>query len=50
MPRFHRGFSPPPQAAPVYRNPPPQDNAGNAAGAAFIGGMMGGVLGSALRR
>ncbi|MGJ4888780.1 caspase family protein [Bradyrhizobium sp. HKCCYLR20261] len=42
--------SPPPQGAPVYRNPPPQDNAGNAAGAAFIGGMMGGVLGSALRR
>ncbi|MGJ4893665.1 MULTISPECIES: caspase family protein [unclassified Bradyrhizobium] len=41
---------PPPQGAPVYRNPPPQDNAGNAAGAAFIGGMMGGVLGSALRR
>ncbi|CAL77733.1 conserved hypothetical protein; putative peptidase (caspase-like) [Bradyrhizobium sp. ORS 278] len=43
--------NPPPQGAPVYRNPPPQqDNAGNAAGAAFIGGMMGGVLGSALRR
>ena len=42
--------APPPQAAPGYRNPPPQDNAGNAAGAAFIGGMMGGVLGSALRR
>ncbi|WP_316158529.1 MULTISPECIES: caspase family protein [unclassified Bradyrhizobium] len=41
---------PPPQGAPVYRNPPPQDSAGNAAGAAFIGGMMGGVLGSALRR
>ncbi|MGJ4911097.1 caspase family protein [Bradyrhizobium sp. HKCCYLS2033] len=41
---------PPPQGAPVYRNPPPQDNSGNAAGAAFIGGMMGGVLGSALRR
>ncbi|BAM89995.1 conserved exported hypothetical protein [Bradyrhizobium oligotrophicum S58] len=41
---------PPPQGAPVYRNPPPQDNAGNAAGAAFIGGMMGGVLGGALRR
>jgi len=40
---------PPPQGAPVYRNPPP-DNAGNAAGAAFIGGMMGGVLGGALRR
>ena len=40
---------PPPSGAPVYRNPPP-DNAGNAAGAAFIGGMMGGVLGSALRR
>jgi Caspase domain/Putative peptidoglycan binding domain len=35
--------------APVYRNPPP-DNAGNAAGAAFIGGMMGGVIGGALRR
>ncbi|MGJ5180467.1 caspase family protein [Bradyrhizobium oligotrophicum] len=42
--------NPPPQGAPVYRNPPPQDNAGNAAGAAFIGGMMGGVLGGALRR
>ncbi|UFZ05859.1 caspase family protein [Bradyrhizobium ontarionense] len=41
---------PPPQGAPVYRNPPPQDNAGNAAGAAFIGGMMGGVIGGALRR
>ncbi len=41
--------APPPSGAPVYRNPPP-DNAGNAAGAAFIGGMMGGVLGSALRR
>jgi Caspase domain len=40
---------PPPQGAPVYRNPPP-DNAGNAAGAAFIGGMMGGVIGGALRR
>ncbi|WP_315704078.1 MULTISPECIES: caspase family protein [unclassified Bradyrhizobium] len=43
------GSAPPPSAAPVYRNPPP-DNAGNAAGAAFIGGMMGGVLGGALRR
>jgi caspase domain-containing protein/putative peptidoglycan binding protein len=41
--------SPPPSNAPVYRNPPP-DNAGNAAGAAFIGGMMGGVIGGALRR
>lgn len=35
--------------APVYRNPPPPDNAGNAAGAAFLGGMMGGVIGGALR-
>ena len=35
--------------APVYRSPPP-DNGGNAAGAAFIGGMMGGVIGGALRR
>jgi peptidoglycan hydrolase-like protein with peptidoglycan-binding domain len=41
--------SAPPSNAPVYRNPPP-DNAGNAAGAAFIGGMMGGVIGGALRR
>jgi hypothetical protein len=36
-------------SAPAYRNPPP-DNGGNAAGAAFIGGMMGGVIGGALRR
>jgi hypothetical protein len=36
-------------SAPVRRNPQ-SDNGGNAAGAAFIGGMMGGVLGSALRR
>jgi uncharacterized caspase-like protein len=36
--------------APVYRGPPPPDNSGNAAGAAFLGGMMGGVLGGALHR
>jgi peptidoglycan hydrolase-like protein with peptidoglycan-binding domain len=35
--------------APAYRSPPP-DSGGNAAGAAFIGGMMGGVIGGALRR
>jgi peptidoglycan hydrolase-like protein with peptidoglycan-binding domain len=39
---------PPPSSAPVYRNPPP--SGGDPAGAAFIGGMMGGVLGGALRR
>jgi peptidoglycan hydrolase-like protein with peptidoglycan-binding domain len=42
------GSAPPPNSAPVYRNPPP--SGGDPAGAAFIGGMMGGVLGSALRR
>jgi peptidoglycan hydrolase-like protein with peptidoglycan-binding domain len=42
------GTAPPPGSAPVYRNPPP--SGGDPAGAAFIGGMMGGVLGSALRR
>jgi len=42
------GSAPSANGAPAYRNPPP--SGGDPAGAAFIGGMMGGVLGSALRR